>query len=136
MIFRLKLKNSHGQASVEVAIAVILLIALLLFSWDMTMVGYNWPALQFAVNEGLRAAAQSDEFNAADVEAYTKTVAERLGISGPTVVATLSQGMVSVRGEKTVDFTPLTRTVFQLGDMGNGFTVYAFAQRRKEPGGV
>ncbi len=136
MIFHLKLKNSRGQASIEVAIAVILLIALLLFAWDMTMVGYNWPGLQFAVNEGLRAATQSSEFNAADAEDYTRTVAGRLGIFDPTVVASLSGGMISIRAEKTVNFTPLTRTVFQLSGLGDGFTVHAFAQRRQEPGGL
>ena len=130
------LRNKRGQASFEVAIAVILLIALLLFAWDMTMIGYNWPALQFAVNEGLRAGAQSSAFDAGEIENYTRTIAKRFGIADPNVVATFAGGMVSVRAEKTVPFTPLTKTIFQLSGLGDGFTVYASGQRSQEPGGV
>lgn len=133
MILNLKFKNNRGQASVEVAIAIVFLLALLLFAWDMTMVGYNWSGLQFAVNEGLRAGAQSSSFNASEVESYTRTIAERLGITGPNVAATLSEGRVSIRADKTVNFTPLTRTIFQLTSLGDGLTVHAFAQRRQEP---
>jgi len=136
MILNLKLKNGRGQASFEVAIAVILLIALLLFAWDMTMIGYNWPGLQFAVNEGLRFGAQNTSSGGADIENYTRTIAERLGISDPDVTASLSDGIVSIRAQKTVHFTPLTTTVFQLSGLGDGFTVYAVGQRRQEPQSV
>ena len=121
MFSRLKRKLAHqrGQATIEMAFALLIFGIFMLIITDMLRIGYSWITLQYAVNEGARIASLEQGFDSggriAAIQSRVVDVATALGINNVSVSVDDSTSVAEVEATATVNLTPFSDLVLNFG---------------------
>ena len=85
----MKVRGQKGQSTVELALTILIFLAMMVVLADMVKICYEWVSLQFAVNEGARFGSLGETSGSLDreasIEAKVVEIAGNLGVSNVTV---------------------------------------------------
>lgn len=128
-------KKSRGQAILEFVLVIPLLLALLLFLFDLGRVTFYYSSINNAAREGARYGIvltydAFDNFNEVAIE--NEAISSAVGVTGGTVMASASLATVGdddiVKVVVSFDYTPATPFVASLISGGPTITLSSQAQ--------
>ena len=115
----MKLTGRRGQATIEMAFALLIFAIFMLIITDMLRIGYSWITLQYAVNEGARIASLEQGLSSggriAAVQSRVVNVAAALGINDVSVSVNESTSVDEVEATTTVNLTPFSDLILNFG---------------------
>ena len=133
--------NERGQSMVELALVIVIFLAVILVLGDMVRICYNWVSLQYAVNEAARLGSVDQDSSA--VSAKITTITDTFGVRNVTVSFLNDQGSATpgaalsfftLTARTPVVLNPVSGVILSItGDYSGTYNVAAQTVIRNEP---
>jgi uncharacterized membrane protein (UPF0127 family) len=127
--------STVGQTTVEFCMGLAIFVVLFMAIADMTKIGYNWMALQYSSNRGIRSAkmmpgVMDSEEKAERIRESVQTYAQNMGMTLDieNIIVDINGNTIYVESFKSVTLSPLVGMLAAFGG-GNGGT---YTLRTKE----